>query len=73
MSPEERARWTTLVNTTEVIVRVQAPAPAPPEAFEVTFEVIDVQSENVTQFRVSPDEWYEIRDLVEQIIHRRMA
>ena len=75
MPVEDQDSWTILINTNDVIVRVQAPAPAPgpPDAFDITFEVLDVRAENVTQFQMTPEQWYEVRQLVDDVIHKRLT
>jgi hypothetical protein len=73
MSYDDPRAWTILINSDAVVVRVQEPAPEPAEVFDVLFEVIDVKAENVTQFTVTPEQWIEIRELVDGIIHKRMA
>ena len=65
--------WTVLINADAVIVRVQEPSPAPSENLAVLFEVIDIKAENVTQFSVTPEQWYEIRELIEGIFHKRLT
>jgi len=63
-----------LINTTDVVVRVQEPAAAPPDdAFKLTFEIIDIKAENITQFTTTPEQWFEIRELVESMIHKRLT
>jgi hypothetical protein len=70
---EDQHSWRILINTNDVIVRVQEPAPGPPDAFEVTFEVIDVKAENVTQFQMTPEQWLEIRQTVDDLIRQRLT
>ena len=73
MAYDDSRPWTILINADHVLVRVQEPAPSSDEVFDVLFEVIDVKAENVTQFSVTPEQWIEIRELIDAIIHKRMA
>jgi hypothetical protein len=73
MPSDDRRSWTVLINTNDVIVRVQEPPSEPMDAFDVAFEVIDVKAENVTQFQITPEQWYEIRQQVDDLVHKRLA